>query len=70
MKGDQYWREFDHQNVQTVYAVKGKKRTEIMADQFREDYFDIIDKLPGDQAARTHEEWLKVRREVGKPDKI
>jgi len=67
LKDEQYWRAFDHQNVQTVYVVKVKTREKIMADQFSSDYFDIIDSMPGDEAAQTREEWEARRREAGKP---
>jgi ABC-type branched-subunit amino acid transport system substrate-binding protein len=67
LKDEQYWRAFDHQNVQTVYVVKVKPREKIMADQFSSDYFDIIDSMPGDEAAQTREEWETRRREAGKP---
>lgn len=67
LKDEQYWRAFDHQNVQTVYVVKVKPREKIMADQFSSDYFDIIDSMPGDEAAQTKEEWEARRREAGKP---
>lgn len=67
LKDEQYWRAFDHQNVQTVYVVKVKPREKIMADQFSSDYFEIIDSMPGDEAAQTREEWETRRREAGKP---
>ncbi|MGP9831023.1 ABC transporter substrate-binding protein [Marinobacter sp. NSM] len=67
LKDEQYWRAFDHQNVQTVYVVKVKPREKIMADQFSSDYFDIIDSIPGEEAAQTREEWEARRREAGKP---
>jgi ABC-type branched-subunit amino acid transport system substrate-binding protein len=67
LKDEQYWRAFDHQNVQTVYVVQVKPREKIMADQFSSDYFDIIDSMPGDEAAQTREEWEDRRREAGKP---
>lgn len=67
LKDEQYWRAFDHQNVQTVYVVKVKPREKIMADQFSSDYFDIIDSMPGDETAQTREEWEARRREAGKP---
>jgi len=67
LKDEQYWREFDHQNVQTVHVVKVKDRDSIVADEYSSDYFDIIDSMPGDEAAQTREEWQERRREAGKP---
>jgi len=67
LKDEQYWREFDHQNVQSVYVVKVKPRDQVMADEFASDYFEIIGSMAGDQAAQTQEEWEERRREAGKP---
>ncbi|MCM0611680.1 substrate-binding protein [Marinobacter sediminum] len=67
LKDEQYWREFDHQNVQTVYVVKVKPRNTIVADEYSSDYFNIIDSMPGDEAAQTREEWETRRRKAGKP---
>ena len=70
LKDEQYWREFDHQNVQTVYVVRVKPRETVVADQFSSDYFEIIDFLPGDEAAQTREEWEQRRKEAGKPTRL
>lgn len=70
LKDEQYWREFDHQNVQTVHVVKVKDRNTIVADEYSSDYFDIIDSMPGDEAAQTREEWNERRREAGKPTSL
>lgn len=70
LKVEQYWREFDHQNVQTVYVVRIKPRETVVADQFSSDYFEIIDFLPGDEAAQTREEWEQRRKEAGKPTRL
>lgn len=67
LKGEQHWRAFDHQNVQSVYVVKVKPRDIIMADPFSSDYFDIIDSLPGGEAVQTQEEWQARRRAAGQP---
>ncbi|MCK0164566.1 ABC transporter substrate-binding protein [Marinobacter sp. S6332] len=67
LKDEQYWRDFDHQNVQSVYVVKVKPRTAIMADEYGADYFSIIGSMSGDNAAQTREEWEARRREAGKP---
>ena len=70
LKDEQYWREFDHQNVQTVYVVRIKPRETVVADQFSSDYFEIIDFLPGDEAAQTREEWEQRRKAAGKPTRL
>lgn len=67
LKDEQYWRNFDHQNVQTVYVVKARPREKVMADPFASDYFEIIGSLPGEEAAQTKEEWEERRRAAGKP---
>src|SRR5690606_41660525 len=63
-------RSSDLQNVQTVYVVRIKPRETVVADQFSSDYFEIIDFLPGDEAAQTREEWEQRRKEAGKPTRL
>lgn len=67
LKDQQEWRAFDHQNVQTVYAVKVKPREEVMKDQFKQDYFEIVDRMSGDRAAPTLAEWQAERKAAGQP---
>ncbi len=67
LKDWQTWRAFDHQSVQTVYTVKCKPAAEVMKDKFKLDYFEIIDSLPGQEAAPTREEWNAIRIKAGKP---
>jgi hypothetical protein len=67
LKGPQQWRAFDHQNVQTVYAVRVKPRSEVMKDPLKQDYFEIVGRLDGAQAAQTLAEWQAERRAAGQP---
>ncbi len=67
LKDEQYWRPFDHQSVQTVYAVKVKPRDEVLKDPFRQDYFEIVHRLAGEQAAPTLAEWQEERRSANQP---
>ncbi|HEY5998447.1 MAG TPA: substrate-binding protein [bacterium] len=66
LKDAQTWRPFDHQSVQTVYAVRCKPAAEVLRDKFKEDYFEILDALPGQEAAVTREEWQALRAAAGK----
>ncbi len=70
LKGPQEWRTFDHQNVQTVYAVKVKSRDEIMKDRSRQDYFEIVGRLDGTLAAPTLDEWKQERLTAGQPPQL
>lgn len=70
LKDEQTWRAFDHQNVQTVYLLRGRARAEVMKDKFKADYFEVIDSISGGDAARTYEEWVKVRTAAGKPTQL
>ncbi len=67
LKDEQEWRAFDHQNVQTIYAVKVKSREEVMKDHFKQDYFEIVDRMTGEQAAPSLTEWQAERRAAGQP---
>ncbi len=62
LKGPQEWRAFDHQNVQTVYAVRVKPREEVLRDRFKQDYFEIVHRLTGDQAAPSQADWQAERK--------
>ena len=66
LKDEQQWRAFDHQSVQTVYVVRCKPRDEVVKNKYNLDYFEIIDRLPGNKSVRTRDEWNKVRRAAGK----
>lgn len=67
LKDKQTWRAFDHQSVQTVYAVRCKPEAEVLKDKYKLDYFEIIDSLPGEDAVRTLDEWNAARIKAGKP---
>lgn len=70
LKDEQVWREFDHQSVQTVYAVRCKPETEVLKDRFKLDFFEILSAMPGDTAFRTREEWNTFRTAAQKPDAL
>ncbi len=65
LKDEQYWRAFDHQSVQTVYAVRGKKADVVKKDKYQLDYFEVINEMKGDDAAIPYDEWVAVRAKVG-----
>ncbi len=67
LKDKQIWRDFDHQSVQTVYAVKCNPQAMVLKDKYKLDYFEILSSMPGKEAVRTREEWNAVRRAAGKP---
>ena len=69
LKDEQYWRKFDHQSVQTVYAVKVKPAAEVKKSKYQMDYFDIIATMKGDEAAVDFNEWSEIRHMVNmKPE--
>jgi branched-chain amino acid transport system substrate-binding protein len=70
LKDKQLWRTFDHQSVQTVYAVRGKPVAEVARDKYKADYFEIIDVLSGEEAAITLENWKAARIAAGKPPQL
>ncbi len=63
LKDQQTWRGWDHQSVQSVYAVKCKPQAEVLKDKYKLDYFEIISTLPGANATITRAEWNKVRKD-------
>lgn len=70
LKGPQEWRALDHQNLQTVYAVKVRSRDEIMKDRSKQDYFEIVGRMDGALAAQTPEEWKQERTAAGQPPQL
>ncbi len=70
LKDKQYWRDFDHQSIQTVYAVRCKSGADVLKDKYKLDYFEIIASMPGDEAFRTRDEWNAVRSKAGKPTQL
>jgi ABC-type branched-subunit amino acid transport system substrate-binding protein len=70
LKDSQTWREFDHQSIQTVYAVRCKPELEVLKDKFKADYFEIIGSMAGEKAFVTREEWDAVRKAAGVPNKL
>ncbi|MBQ0834377.1 ABC transporter substrate-binding protein [Marinobacter sp.] len=67
LKDVQQWRAFDHQNLQTVYVVRSKKREQVVSDPLRSDFFDVVGSLEGEKAAQTLTEWQAERAAAGKP---
>ncbi|MEZ5357424.1 MAG: substrate-binding protein [Candidatus Zixiibacteriota bacterium] len=67
LKDEQVWRDFDHQSIQTVYAVMCKPQTKVLQDKYHLDYFEIISSMSGPLAAQTREEWEAVRLANNKP---
>ncbi len=70
LKDGQTWRDWDHQSLQTVYAVKCKPESEVKKDKFGMDYFEIINSMTGEEAFRTREQWNAVRTAAGKPTEL
>lgn len=63
LKDEQQWRGFDHQNVQSIYAVKVRPRGDILKDP-RRDYFSVIHRMSGDDAAPSHDDWAQERDDL------
>jgi branched-chain amino acid transport system substrate-binding protein len=70
LKDKQVWRDFDHQSVQTVYAVKCNPQAVVLKDKYKLDYFDILSSISGEDAVRSQEEWNAVRKAAGKPTQL
>ncbi len=70
LKDEQTWRDFDHQSVQTVYALKCKPAAAVVADRYQLDYFEIMSSVSGDRACITKSEWQKSRREHNLPAQL
>jgi branched-chain amino acid transport system substrate-binding protein len=67
LKDRQTWRDFDHQSVQSVYLVRCRPMAAVYRDKYRQDFFEILSRMPGDVAVQTREEWDAERQSAGKP---
>lgn len=65
LKDEQYWRAWDHQSIQTVYAVRCKPAAEVKKSAYMQDFFEIINVMKGDDAAVDYKEWSEIRDMVG-----
>ncbi len=65
LKGEQYWRNWDHQSVQTVYLVKSKRATDVEKSKYKQDCCDILSDMDGEAAAVDYKEWIGYREAVG-----
>ena len=70
LKDEQRWRDFDHQNLQTVYAVKVKPREDVLKDRYHQDFFEIVYRLPADEAAPSLAQWRAEREAAGQPPSL
>ncbi len=67
LKDKQTWRAFDHQSIQTVYAVVLNPPAVVLKDKLKLDYFKIISSTPGEEAAISQIRWTTFRRILGLP---
>lgn len=67
LKDDQTWRALDHQDVQTVFLVRGNPPEKVLSDPLRLDYFEILDSRPGSQTVLSEEAWKAARIKAGQP---
>jgi len=65
LKDEQVWRAFDHQSVQTVYAVRCKPEEQVLKNKFKQDYFQILKAMPGEKAVRSGDRWARTRKAAG-----
>ncbi|MCM2322884.1 MAG: ABC transporter substrate-binding protein [Oligoflexia bacterium] len=67
LKDQQQWRSWDHQSVQTVYAVRARSAGEVRKSRFQQEYFEVIGAIRGEKAFISREEWDALRQAAGKP---
>jgi ABC-type branched-subunit amino acid transport system substrate-binding protein len=66
LKDKQTWRKFDHQSIQTVYAVRCRPAKDVVKDKFKLDYFEVIDSMGPEESAITLDQWKAHRIASGK----
>ncbi|MCG8336933.1 MAG: substrate-binding protein [Proteobacteria bacterium] len=70
LKDKQTWRDFDHQSIQTVFAVELNPPSVVAKDKFKLDYFKILSSIPGQEAAISKKRWTTFRRIMGRPSHL
>ncbi|TDQ36815.1 ABC transporter substrate-binding protein [Thiopseudomonas denitrificans] len=70
LKGPAQWRGLDHQNVQRVYVVKVNDRSTVIQHPSKQDYFQIVHQLDGEDAVISPDEWRSARRVAGQPETL
>ncbi len=70
LKDEQQWRSWDHQSIQTVYAVKCKSAADVVKSKYQQDYFTIINVMKGEEAAVDYAEWKDIREMVGMKEEL
>ena len=65
LKNGQYWRDWDHQSIQTVYLIKCKKAADVEKSRYKQDCFEILNVMNGEDAAVNYKEWVEDREAVG-----
>ncbi|MDH4565233.1 branched-chain amino acid ABC transporter substrate-binding protein [Pseudomonas sp. BN414] len=64
LKDEQVWRALDHQNIQSMFVVKVRKRADVMRDELKQDYFEELYWMESEVAAPTEAE-VRLERSLG-----
>ncbi len=70
LKDAETWRDFDHQCIQFVFVVQCKKEADVLKDPLQQDYFNVLQKYPAADLAKTRAEWDATRASANKPPKL
>lgn len=70
LKDTAQWRNFDHQNAQTVYVVRANQREQVMEHPSRQDYYEIMQRVTVDRTAISYDEWANIRRNHSLPTNL
>lgn len=70
LKDKASWRDYDHQNTQTVYVVRANKREEVLKHPSRQDFYEILDRVPSSSNSDSHEDWAAARKRANQPTSL
>lgn len=70
LKDKAQWRDYDHQNTQTVYVVRANKREEVLAHPSRQDYYEILDRVPANINGDSYDDWAAARKKANQPTSL
>lgn len=70
LKDSARWRDYDHQNTQTVYVVRANKREEVLKHPSRQDFYEILDRVSSANNSDSHEDWVAARKKANQPTSL
>ncbi len=70
LKGEQSWRGWDHQALQSIYVVRCKQSAEVRKDPLGLDFFELLGSMDAERAFQSKSEWNELRSKAGRSGEL